>query len=160
MDTSANPLSLYDPSDLELMRLAQESTLPGQNRIEEIKAFARLSGIRKIGIANCIALQKEADLLKAELEKDFEVTAVNCKTGKLPKSAIPGVSAEGIACNPAGQAAILAEAGTELNIVLGLCMGHDLIFSKKTRAPATSLIIKDRKHRHNPREALIEETGR
>jgi uncharacterized metal-binding protein len=53
-------------------------------------------------------------------------------------------------CNPVGQAMMLNEAGTELNIICGLCVGHDAIFSMVSRAPVTTLIAKDRVLAHNP----------
>ncbi len=57
-------------------------------------------------------------------------------------------------CNPAGQAEILAAAGTEFNIICGLCVGHDAIFSLKSAAPVTTLIAKDRVLGHNPAAAV------
>jgi uncharacterized metal-binding protein len=61
-----------------------------------------------------------------------------------------GTDAKGISCNPAGQAKFLAENNTELNISFGLCMGHDLIFNQKSKAPVTTLVVKDREHKNNP----------
>jgi uncharacterized metal-binding protein len=142
--------NLYTETDLKTMRLAEEARLPGKNRIEEIKNFARLSGIRRIGIANCIGLQKEADMLRKTLEGEFEVFVVDCKTGKIPSSVLFNDQTRGVSCNPAGQAEYLHENNTELNISFGLCMGHDIIFNKKSIAPVTTLIVKDREHKHNP----------
>jgi uncharacterized metal-binding protein len=141
---------LYSGADLNTMRLAEEARLPGKNRVEEIKKYARLSGIRRIGIANCIGLQKEADMLRKSLEGEFEVYAVDCKTGKIQSSELFNDQSRGVSCNPAGQAAYLHENKTGLNISFGLCMGHDIIFNQKSKAPVTTLIVKDREHRHNP----------
>jgi len=55
---------------------------------------------------------------------------------------------KGLSCNPAGQALYLAEKKTELNIMMGLCLGHDMIFNAKSEAPVTPLIVKDRKLKH------------
>jgi uncharacterized metal-binding protein len=55
-----------------------------------------------------------------------------------------------VPCNPAGQAEYLQDNNTELNISFGLCMGHDIIFNQKSKAPVTTLIFKDREHKHNP----------
>ena len=57
-------------------------------------------------------------------------------------------------CNPIGQAEMLNEAGTELNIICGLCVGHDAIFTMHCKAPVTTLIAKDRVLGHNPAAAL------
>ncbi|MBN2486842.1 MAG: DUF1847 domain-containing protein, partial [Bacteroidales bacterium] len=125
----------YTIQETETMRVAEASRLPGKNRVEEIRNFARNAGFKRIGIANCLAMQKEASLLKSMLETDFEVFAVDCKCGKIPASDILGSDAKGISCNPAGQAHFLAENKTELNIVLGLCVGHDMVFNQRSESP-------------------------
>jgi uncharacterized metal-binding protein len=56
---------------------------------------------------------------------------------------------KGVSCNPAGQAKYLEEKRTELNIMVGLCLGHDMIFNSKSKAPVTPLVVKDRKLQHN-----------
>ncbi len=149
MDTNDHK-KLYSEADIRTMRVAEESRLPGKNRIEEIKNYARISGIRRIGIANCISLQKEANKLKEALEGEFEVFAIDCKIGKIPSSELLSNESKGMSCNPAGQADYLAKNNTELNISFGLCMGHDIVFNQKTKAPVTTLIVKDREHKHNP----------
>ncbi|HEY4784860.1 MAG TPA: DUF1847 domain-containing protein [Bacteroidales bacterium] len=146
--------SLYSGNDLKTMKLADSARLPGKNRVEEIRNYAKLAGLKRIGIANCVAVQKEANLLKDMLSNDFEVFAVDCKCGKMPSSEILGPEAKGISCNPSGQAEFLAENKTELNIVMGLCVGHDLVFNAKSKAPSTTLIVKDREHKHNPIETF------
>jgi len=149
MDTNDHK-KLYSEADIRTMRVAEESRLPGKNRIEEIKNYARISGNRRIGIANCISLQKEAEKLKEALEGEFEVFAIDCKIGKIPSSELLSNESKGMSCNPAGQADYLAKNNTELNISFGLCMGHDIVFNQKTKAPVTTLIVKDREHKHNP----------
>jgi len=57
-------------------------------------------------------------------------------------------------CSPLGQADLLNEAGTDFNIVMGLCVGHDALFCKHSKAPVTTLIAKDRVLAHNPAGAL------
>jgi uncharacterized metal-binding protein len=153
MDTNEHK-KLYSESDLQLMRIADEARLPGKNRIEEIKNFARISGIKRIGIANCISLQREATKLKEDLETEFEVFAIDCKIGKIPSGELLNNQSKGMSCNPAGQADFLANNNTEMNISFGLCMGHDLIFNQKSKAPVTTLIVKDREFHHNPYEAF------
>jgi len=39
--------------------------------------------------------------------------------------------------NPIGQAAFLNKVKTDLNIILGLCVGHDALFIKYSEAPIT-----------------------
>jgi uncharacterized metal-binding protein len=146
MDTK----TLYSEDDKRLMKLADSSRLPGKNRVEEIRNYAKQAGMKRIGIANCVAVQKEANQLKESLSADFEVYAVDCKYNKVQSSEFLGPDAKGISCNPAGQANYLEENKTEMNIVMGLCVGHDMVFSAKSKVPTTTLIVKDREHRHNP----------
>ena len=53
-------------------------------------------------------------------------------------------------CNAIGQAIVLNEAHTDLNILLGLCVGHDSLFIKHSDAPITVFAVKDRVLCHNP----------
>ena len=57
-------------------------------------------------------------------------------------------------CHPVAQARILALSGTELNILLGLCVGHDALFLQHSGAPCTVLAVKDRVTGHNPLAAV------
>jgi uncharacterized metal-binding protein len=49
---------------------------------------------------------------------------------------------------------LIHEAGTGLNIVVGLCVGHDSLFFRHSQAPVTVLVAKDRVTGHNPVAAL------
>ena len=62
---------LYTESDIETMRAAEKGRIPGKNRVEELISFAEKSGVKRIGIANCISLQREANELKTRLEGKF-----------------------------------------------------------------------------------------
>ena len=57
-------------------------------------------------------------------------------------------------CNPLLQAEVLNQEKTEFNVVLGLCVGHDSLFLKKSDALCTVLAAKDRVTGHNPLAAL------
>ena len=57
-------------------------------------------------------------------------------------------------CNPILQAKLLAKEKTDLNVVVGLCVGHDSLFMKYSKAPVTTLITKDRVTGHNPAAPL------
>jgi uncharacterized metal-binding protein len=45
---------------------------------------------------------------------------------------------------------VLNEANTDLNIAIGLCVGHDSLFYKYSDALVTTLVAKDRVTGHNP----------
>jgi uncharacterized metal-binding protein len=140
--------TLYSDTDKEILKIAEDSLDPKTDRVDEIVRYAKKAGIKKIGIANCTAFLKEADQLEKILsDSGFQVEKVHCKYGRVPfDDLIPGY--KGISCNPAGQAKYLEEKGTELNIMMGLCLGHDMIFNAKSKAPVTPLVVKDRKLKH------------
>jgi len=127
-------------------------------RVEDTIDFAREMEYKKIGIATCLGLMEENRILHKILTiHGFSVVSVCCKCGAVPKEEIglldnekakPGTF-EPI-CNPVAQAMILEEAGTELNILLGLCVGHDTLFTRYSKAPVTTLVAKDRITCHNP----------
>jgi uncharacterized metal-binding protein len=152
-------------SDGELARQAAGVEAEGYcrlTRIEEIMQFARRCGYSRLGIAHCIGLQAEAAVVRRVFRSNgFLVDAVACKAGALPKEILGLDEADKISpgefesmCNPIGQAQALAEAGTELNVLLGLCVGHDSLFMKHSVAPVTVLAAKDRVLGHNPLAAV------
>ena len=57
-------------------------------------------------------------------------------------------------CNPVLQAKYLNKEKTDLNVVVGLCVGHDSLFYKHSDAPVTTAVTKDRVLGHNPAAAL------
>ena len=59
-------------------------------------------------------------------------------------------------CNPIFQAKRLNREGTELNIVVGLCVGHDSLFYRYSDALVTTLVAKDRVTGHNPAAVLYQ----
>lgn len=146
-------LDLYDDQDRQFMQLASAARMRGADRVTEIQRFAEEAGWKRIGIAYCVALAKEAAVLEQRLAQSFGVTRVDCKICRIPAAAlVPGD--RGTSCNPIGQAALLAEAKTDLNIAMGLCLGHDMLFAKHSQAPVTTLVVKDRVHSHNPLAGL------
>ena len=128
-------------------------------RVQEIMEFARKIGAKKIGIANCIGLINEARIFAKILRANgFEAYAIICKVAGKANSSI-GIpdrcEAIGAAmCNPILQARLLNEAKTDLNVVIGLCVGHDSLFYKYSDAYVTTLVTKDRVTGNNPAAAL------
>lgn len=151
-----NQKDLYTESDLKVMRAAEDALLMGQNRVEELKLFAEKSGFQRIGIAHCVGMTQEAMQLKEKLSDKFEVYTVDCKYAKISGAEmLNDETVRGTSCNPAGQADFLAKNNTDLNISFGLCMGHDIMFNLKSKAPTTTLIVKDREHKHNTYQEFV-----
>lgn len=131
-------------------------------RVEEIIEFARITGAKKIGIATCVGLMSEAKNFAKILKiKGLESYGVICKVGATDKSDV-GVpddlkiekGCHESLCNPVLQAKLLNAEKTDLNVIVGLCVGHDSMFIKFSDAPVTTLITKDRVLGHNPAAAL------
>lgn len=131
-------------------------------RLKETLVFCASMGYQKIGIAFCKGLRKEARIVTDLFRKaDFEVVSVICKTGGFSKETIGIPETDKIhphefeaMCNPIAQAALLNEQHTEFNIAIGLCVGHDSLFYKYSKAPVTTLVAKDRVLAHNPCGAI------
>ncbi len=124
-------------------------------RVEETIEFAKRCGLKKIGVAFCIGLRKEARVLVNILKKHgFEVYSVVCKAGSIPKEKMNlkkiKIDRYEAMCNPIAQAMLLNEMKTDLNIIFGLCVGHDSLFAMHSKAPVTCLVVKDRVLAHNP----------
>jgi uncharacterized metal-binding protein len=135
---------------------------PTKTRIVEICEFADKMGYHRLGIAFCIGLAAEAATVERILKsRGFEVVSVVCKAGRTPKESLGLSDEEKIhqgedeaMCNPIYQAKLLNHEHADLNILLGLCVGHDSLFFKYAQAPTTVLAVKDRLTGHNPLAAI------
>jgi len=129
-------------------------------RVRETIEFAKRMGYKKIGVAFCIGLKEEAAKFCALARRHgLETVSAICCNGSLKKGDL-GVPCQyhfgpnDVACNPIGQAELMKRAGTEFNVVIGLCVGHDSLFLKYSHVMTTVLICKDRVTGHNPAAAL------
>ena len=114
-------------------------------RVEETMAFAK----------------KPRVLAKILRKNGFEVVGVACKMGSMNKTdiGIPQFCAEAtgpVMCNPVLQAMVLNREKTDLNVLMGLCVGHDSLFCRYSEALATTLVVKDRVLGHNPVQAIYQ----
>lgn len=131
-------------------------------RVEDTIAFARLMGYKKVGIASCIGLLNETNRLSVILKaQGFTPLSVCCKTGSIDKLELGLEEGDKVrpetfepSCNPIAQAKLLNRAETDMNVIVGLCVGHDILFSKYSDAPVTTLVVKDRVTGHNPVSVL------
>ncbi len=127
-------------------------------RLEEVILFSKEMSYKHLGIAFCVGFSEEAKVLEEILNKHFAVSSVCCKVCGIDKKTynlkqIDEHRFEAM-CDPIGQAEILNKENTDLNIITGLCIGHDILFTKYSHAPVTTLIVKDRVLSHNPAGAL------
>jgi uncharacterized metal-binding protein len=135
---------------------------PSKTRLVEIAEFAQRLGYQRLGLAFCIGLAAEAQVVAGMLKQwGFEVVSAACKAGATPKEYLGLGDEDKIfqgqpesMCNPVFQAELLNQAGTEFNVLLGLCVGHDSLFFQHAKAPSTVLAVKDRVTGHNPLAAI------
>ena len=107
-------------------------------RVQEVMAYIKEMGFKNVGLAYCAGLKTEAQtLVDIFAGNGIELSTVACNIG-------------GRGCNSIGQAMTLNEVGTDFNIIMGLCMGHDTLCMEYLDSPATVLGIKDRVAFHNP----------
>lgn len=132
---------------------------PLKPRIVEVVEFARKLGVTRLGLAFCVGLRKEAAVVHEIFATNgFTVVSVICKAGRTPKDTIgltpeqqvdPACDRETM-CHPVLQALVLNRHRTGLNVLLGLCVGHDSLLLRHSDAMCTVLAVKDRLLGHNP----------
>lgn len=151
--------SLSTQTEKEAYEEVRGRRIPVRPRIKELIELGKKLEMEKIGIAFCSGLSDEALRITQILEdKGFEVHSVRCKCGNIDKTDLnvpkeykigdPDQFEAG--CNPVAQAYLLNDVPTDLNVIVGLCIGHDMTFTQESEAPGTTLIVKDRFTGHNP----------
>lgn len=129
-----------------------------KTRIEEIILFGEKMGYKKIGLAFCIGLEKESREIYSIFKEHFKVYSTCCKVCGIDKTEFDldkiDKTRDETMCNPIGQASFLNKKKTDLNIIIGLCIGHDILFTEHSEAPVTTLAVKDRVLAHNPLGAI------
>ena len=126
-----------------------------KNRLEELILYAKEMKYNHLGLAFCIGLKDEAKVLDQILSKYFKVTSVCCKICGIDKSqlGLKRLDCEKeveAMCNPIAQAEVFNDEKTDLNIIVGLCIGHDILFTNHSKAPVTTFAVKDRVLANNP----------
>jgi uncharacterized metal-binding protein len=130
------------------------------SRVQQCIEFAKELGAKKVGLAVCVGLIREGREFARFLDRaGFEVVSVACMVGGLKpqETGIPDewVNPLGISCNPIAQAEIMNREGTELNFIYGLCVGHDTVFIRHSKAPVTYVVAKDMVTGNNPGAVLL-----
>jgi uncharacterized metal-binding protein len=167
-----------DPEELNLYRNATVNeqraymnvrgrVIAVRPRVLEIIKFSEMMGWNKLGVAFCTGLGEEAKRVVEIFESaGLEVYSVCCKCGNVDKTEW-GIDGEDkihalrgnpeyfeAGCNPITQAEVLSSENVDLNVIVGLCIGHDIHFTKYAKGPVTTLIVKDRVTGHNPFASL------
>lgn len=137
---------------------------PIKPRIQETVEFARKMQFRRICLVFCIGMRQEAEIIhKIFSVNGFETISVMCKAGAVSKEEIGLLREQQIdpasfeaMCNPILQALTANYHAAELNVLFGLCVGHDALFLKYAKAYSTVLASKDRMLAHNPLAAIYQ----
>ena len=154
------PATITEKEAYEVVRGVRMAVRP---RIKELIEYGKLIKAQKIGVAFCAGLRDEGERIAKILEDSgFTVASVMCKCGGTDKEKL-GVEKEykiedplkfEPGCNPILQETLLNKSETDINVIVGLCLGHDMLFTMNSKAPVTTLIVKDRLLGHNPVIAL------
>lgn len=127
-----------------------------KSRVEHVVDFARSLGEGRIGIASCLRYIEDARFLRRLLRSEgFDAPVVLCKVGGWGVEDV-GVDkdTDWIVCNPTGQALILNKLGCGVQMTLGLCMGHEMIFNKYSSGYVTNLYVKEKISEERPRDTV------
>jgi len=122
------------------------------SRLEEIVEYMKIQGYTRIGCAYCYGMEKEAVLLREYLvAAGFKPIMVSCTVDQVRESAINTNKAnQAVSCNPLGQAYLLNSSGVPFTILMGLCLGHDILIQKNLNMDFTTFVVKDRVYKNNP----------
>jgi uncharacterized metal-binding protein/rhodanese-related sulfurtransferase len=160
-DRSGEYLENYLSKDvLKCTRAASELIDNGRagslSRIQEIVEYSKLRGYSRVGVAYCYGMEKEAVLLRKYLKHEgLHPVMVSCTVDGIKESQIdPDKTDESVSCNPLGQANVLNSSGVKFTVLMGLCLGHDILLQKNLKMDFTTLIVKDRVNNHNPLQGI------
>ncbi|MCF7809567.1 DUF1847 domain-containing protein [bacterium] len=127
-------------------------------RMAELVYYCLGMKYERIGVAFCIELLHPSTILVGVLRRFFKVFPVCCKIGGVEIEDDNSKNLHGytvkptchIACNPIMQAEMLNRFETDINIIVGLCVGADSIFTSASNAPVTTIFVKDKSLANNP----------
>jgi len=139
----------------ELVDFGRAGTL---SRLQETIAFAQKMKYRRIGLAYCYGMEKQVtQLAKIIRSNGLNVRAVSCTVGGIQQNQVNPESAFcTVSCNPIGQARQLNNENVDLVVMVGLCLGHDILFQREVEADCTTLVVKDRVYNHAPLREIID----
>jgi uncharacterized metal-binding protein len=122
------------------------------SRLDEIIEFIKTIGYKKIGLAYCYGMEKEAIKIKAYFKsKKINLTTISCTIGGIAQDEVNTQSCiHNVSCNPLGQAEQLNNENIDFVIIMGICLGHDILLQKNLKMDFTTFVVKDRLNNNNP----------
>ncbi|MDD2458566.1 MAG: DUF1847 domain-containing protein [Eubacteriales bacterium] len=162
-DNKSEYLDLYQDDAIRPVTTAASSLVDNGragnlSRLQEIIEYMHGMGYRKVGVAYCYGMEKDASLLRQQLSAaGFVAHMVSCTVDRVLETEVDLTKSKPVvSCNPLGQAAQLNRLGVEFTLLMGLCLGHDILLQKNLAMDFTTFVVKDRVFQHNPIQALYE----
>ncbi|MCK5146827.1 DUF1847 domain-containing protein [bacterium] len=149
-------ISIYNEADNkkiyeEADRLVAKGSAGNLSRVQEIVRYARSNNIKKISIAYCYGIERQAASFSEYLnENNILTSSYRCTINGISENDICEDLSDSVNCNPIGQAMAINKDSSELVVEFGLCLGHDILFHKYLEKPFTVLVVKDRVYNHRP----------
>lgn len=138
----------------ELVDAGRAGTL---SRLQELIEFSGKMRYRKVGLAYCYGMEREARFVKeAFLRGGVPMISVSCTVGGLSQNALNRESEiPNVSCNPIGQAKQLEAEGADFVVLMGICLGHDILLQRNLNVDFTTLVVKDRVFAHDPIRGIV-----
>ena len=143
-----------EPSAAELIHKANSATRKAFERrtngdftLNWLKTFLKdfFGSQATIGVASCFgSIETARTVIEAIESEGMKAALVTCKLGGLTVKNVggDGVLYEHPGCNPVAQAKILNELSVPVVVLVGLCIGHDMIFIKHCKSYVIPFITK------------------
>ncbi len=159
-DEAAVEEAYRDPSAQAIVQAAAALVDGGKagtvSRLREIIEFAQSMKYKKIGLAYCYGMERDAESVGAIFrEHGMRLMGVACTVGGVAQDDVnQSSSTHTVSCNPIGQAEQFNAEGADLVILMGICMGHDILLQRKLQCDVTTFVVKDRVFANDPLRIL------
>ncbi|HLP15258.1 MAG TPA: DUF1847 domain-containing protein [Bacteroidota bacterium] len=133
-------------------RLVDGGKAGTMSRLREIIEFAKTMKYKKIGLAYCYGMERDAEAVGTIFrEHGLRLMGVSCTVGGVAQDTVNESSGtHKVSCNPIGQASQFNAEGADFVILMGICMGHDILLQRELEADVTTFVVKDRVFDNDP----------
>lgn len=149
-----------EPHNIRILQAAASLVDNGRagmlSRLEEVIEFIKTMGYQRVGLAYCYGMENDARTVRDIFrEQGIRISGISCTVGGVAQDEInPQSCIHKVSCNPIGQATQMNDEGVDFVIIMGICLGHDILLQRNLKADFTTLVVKDRVFQHNPLMAL------
>lgn len=121
------------------------------NRFEELVEFIRKMDYKNVGLAYCYGMKNDALKVKNYFKQNgIKVKGVSCAIGGISQHLVnQNCDIHNVSCNPLGQATQLNEEDIDFSMIMGICLGHDILLQKNLQSDFTTIVVKDRALKNN-----------